>query len=87
MQLAACYAGMGIGNAGVHFCHGLSYPISSQGKFCTKPYVDPEYDGHSLIPHGLSVIVTAPAVFQFTVWANPKRHLEAARILSADLPV
>uniref|UniRef100_A0A914E0R9 hydroxyacid-oxoacid transhydrogenase n=1 Tax=Acrobeloides nanus TaxID=290746 RepID=A0A914E0R9_9BILA len=87
MQLAACYAGMGIGNAGVHFCHGLSYPISSQGKFCSKPYVDSEYDGHSLIPHGLSVIVTAPAVFQFTVWANPKRHLEAARILGADLPV
>ena len=36
------------------------------------------------IPHGISVVVSAPAIFQYTAEATPDRHLEGAAFLSAD---
>lgn len=51
-----------------------------------KRYVDPNYaQDHPLIPHGLSVVTTAPADFLFTTDAYPRRHLEAARLLGVEL--
>ncbi|KAL1841640.1 hypothetical protein VTJ49DRAFT_6746 [Mycothermus thermophilus] len=82
MLLAATLAGVGFGNAGVHLCHGMSYPISSQNP---SKHRHPGYAVNTpLIPHGVSVAVTAPSVFRFTAASNPDRHLIAAEAFGVD---
>ena len=82
MLLAASYAGVGFGNAGVHLPHAMSYPVAGG----VRDYRAPGYPSdHALVPHGVSVILNAPAAFRFTAAASPDRHLHAAHVLGADV--
>jgi hydroxyacid-oxoacid transhydrogenase len=83
MSMAAAFAGMGFGNAGVHVPHAVAYPIAGR----VHEYVPRGYAGveEPLVPHGQSVIVTAPATFDFTYPTAPERHLRAAELLGANL--
>ncbi len=78
MMLAASMAGVGFGSAGVHIPHACAYPIAGL-KHSYRPAGYP--DDHPFVPHGISVIVTAPAAFAWTYEADPERHDRAAELL------
>ena len=81
MILAAAYAGVGFGNGGLHLPHGMSYPVSGM----VRDYRPPDYRvEEALVPHGISVVLNAPAAFRFTGATNPERHLQIAGLLGAD---
>jgi hydroxyacid-oxoacid transhydrogenase len=81
MAMAATFAGMGFGNAGVHVPHANAYPIAGQVRdFHPKDYPA----DHAMVPHGTSVALTAPEAFRFTFEAAPERHLRAASLLAPN---
>jgi alcohol dehydrogenase class IV len=78
MAMAATFAGLGFGNAGVHIPHACAYPIAGR----VRDFVPAGYPADEpMVPHGMAVSLTAPAAFTFTFEASPERHLRAARLL------
>jgi hydroxyacid-oxoacid transhydrogenase len=81
MAMAATFAGLGFGNAGVHIPHANAYPIAGRVRDF-RPEGYPEV----MVPHGMAVSLTAPEAFRFTFDAAPERHVRAARILDPAVP-
>jgi hydroxyacid-oxoacid transhydrogenase len=83
MALAATFAGLGFGNAGVHVPHANAYPVAGQ----VRGFRARDYPGSGpLVPHGMAVAMTAPEAFRFTFSASPERHLRAAALLEPGAP-
>jgi hydroxyacid-oxoacid transhydrogenase len=81
MLLAASYAGFGFGNAGCTLPHAMSYPVSGM----VRGYRPDGYPvDHPIVPHGMAVVLNAPAAIRFTAPACPERHLQAADALGAN---
>ncbi len=81
LMWGATLAGMAFGNSGTHLPHAMSYGVThlmdnvtTEGYRVTSPF----------IPHGISVVINAPAIFRFLAGGAPGRHLEAASYLGAE---
>jgi alcohol dehydrogenase class IV len=82
---AATLAGIAFGNAGVHVPHAMAYAVAGLAHDRSFRPAAGYPDGEPMVPHGMSVIVNAPAVFRATAPTSPARHLEAAALLGADV--
>src|SRR5262249_27012962 len=82
LMWAATLAGLAFGNAGVHLPHAMASAVAG----LVKDFRMPGYpDDEPLVPHGISVVTSAPAALAFTAPASPARHLEAAALLGEDV--
>jgi hydroxyacid-oxoacid transhydrogenase len=81
LMFAGMLAGIGFGNAGCHVPHAMSYAVAG----LVRDYHAQGWpSNHPLVPHGISVIVNAPAVFRFTGPACPERHFMGAKAMGAS---
>src|SRR5438270_14096746 len=63
LSWAATLAGIAFGNAGVHLPHGMAYSVAGLVRDFRMPGYPRE---EPMVPHGVSVVVSAPAAFRFT---------------------
>ena len=81
VMYAATLAGIGFGNSGVHVPHGMAYAVAG----LVREFVPCDYDAdHAMVPHGMSVIVSAPAVAKFTASVSPEKHRRIGTLLGAE---
>jgi alcohol dehydrogenase class IV len=81
-MFAATLAGLAFGSAGVHIPHSMSYSVAT----LKHEYMAAGYEGlEPMAPHGIAVVLNAPAAFRFTAPAAPERHLDAARAMGAHV--
>ncbi len=81
LSWGASLAGMAFGNSGTHLAHAMSYGVTHlMHDITTEDYAVES----PFIPHGISVVVSAPAIFRYAAEGAPERHLEAAKYLNAD---
>ena len=82
LMFAATLAGLAFGTAGVHIPHAMSYSVAT----LRHEYVAQGYQNRSpMVPHGIAVVVNAPAAFRFTAPFDAERHLQAAAAMGADI--
>ncbi len=81
LMFAATLAGLAFGNAGVHIPHAMSYSVAGMNHSFTALGYE---KAAPMVPHGISVVLNAPAAFRFTGPAAPERHLRAAEALGAE---
>jgi len=82
LMFASTLAGLAFGSAGVHIPHAMSYSVATLKHVYTANGYE---ERDPMVPHGIAVVINAPAAFRFTASANPARHLEAAAALGADV--
>ena len=81
LMFASTLAGLAFGSAGVHIPHAMSYSVATlKHEFTARGYEGDK----PMVPHGIAVVINAPAAFRFTAEANPERHLETAAALGVD---
>ncbi|MEM2224108.1 MAG: hydroxyacid-oxoacid transhydrogenase [Acidilobaceae archaeon] len=81
MMLACELASASFGHAGVHIPHANAYPIAGM----VRDYIPPDYKvDHPLVPHGISVVLTAPPAFRKVAKVAPERVAKIAELLGVE---
>jgi alcohol dehydrogenase class IV len=82
MMYAAMLAGISFNASGCHLPHGLSYAVSGLAR---DWHVRGYPEDTSLVPHGMAVVLNNPSVWRHTAPSNPRRHLDCAERLGAEI--
>jgi alcohol dehydrogenase class IV len=78
MILSCELASTSFEHAGVHISRANAYPIAGM----VRDYIPPDYKvEHPLVPHGISVALTAPAAFKKIAPVVPERVARIAELL------